>query len=320
VAENHLLGIDIGGTKCTVVLGTNEPRVIAKKTFPTETAKGFNHAIENIKTAGQAILKENRDLKPAAIGISCGGPIDAKKGLILSPPNLPGWDEVPIRDIISQEFGLPAYIENDANACALAEWQWGAGKGCRNIIFLTFGTGMGAGLILDGKLYSGTSDLAGEVGHVRLSEDGPIGHGRAGTFEGWCSGSGIAKLAAMMVKEKLKKGEQVGFCPDLRSADTLTAKFVAGAAEQGDPVAIEILQTSGEYLGRGLAILMDILNPEKIIIGSVFIRCEKFLRPSMEKAIQKEALEGPRKVCQVVPAVLGEAIGDHASLAVAMKM
>jgi glucokinase len=211
-------------------------------------------------------------------------------------------------------------MENDANACALAEWQWGAGQGCKNLIFLTFGTGMGAGLILDGKLYSGTNDLAGEVGHVRLSFDGPMGHGRAGTFEGWCSGSGIAKLAKQVVKGKLKKGQKVDFCPDLRTVDTLTARFVAGAAEQDDPVAIKILETSGNYLGRGLAMLVDILNPERIIIGSIFLRCEKFLRPAMEKAIQQEALAGTAKACQVVAATLGEEIGDHASLAVAMYM
>ena len=130
-----------------------------------------------------------------AIGITCGGPLDSKKGLIMSPPNLPKWDKIPITKIIEDNFNVPVFLQNDANACALAEWRFGAGKGTNNMIFLTFGTGLGAGLILDGRLYAGTNNLAGEIGHIRLAKDGPLGYDKKGSFEGFCSGAGIARLA-----------------------------------------------------------------------------------------------------------------------------
>src|SRR5690606_15592063 len=140
----------------------------------------------------------------AAIGISCGGPLDSRRGVILSPPNLPGWDRIPVVEVFQQAFKVPVALQNDANAGALAEWLWGAGRGSHNMIFLTFGTGMGAGLILNGQLYSGTNDLAGEVGHIRLAPDGPVGYGKAGSFEGFCSGGGIKQLATDRAKMALK--------------------------------------------------------------------------------------------------------------------
>jgi len=164
------IGVDIGGTKCAVVLG--DKKGIARKIrFATTTCEETVRNIENaIRVLGGG----------SSIGISCGGPLDPVKGRILSPPNLIGWDDVPITDILSDAFGVPAYLCNDADACALAEWKFGAGKGVSNMIFLTFGTGMGAGLILGGKLYSGSCGMAGEIGHMRMSAYGPSGYGKIG--------------------------------------------------------------------------------------------------------------------------------------------
>ena len=168
------IGIDIGGTKCAVVKGDLNG-ITDKISFATEGCEG---TLARIFDAVESLLPAT------AIGISCGGPLDDRRGVILSPPNLPGWDEVYITDMLRDRFSIPAYLCNDANACALAEWKFGAGRGSRNMIFLTFGTGLGAGLILDGRLYSGTSGMAGEVGHVRLDDDGPVGFGKRGSFEG----------------------------------------------------------------------------------------------------------------------------------------
>ena len=191
------LGVDIGGTKCAVVLGDTEG-IIKKIRFATTT---YEETMENIRNA----IREMDGYD--AIGISCGGPLDSKKGLILSPPNLVGWDNVPITKMLSEEFGVPAYLCNDADACALAEWKFGAGKGTENMIFLTFGTGMGAGLILNGKLYSGTNGMAGEVGHMRMNAYGPVGYGKTGSFEGFCSGSGIAQIGKTLALEQLQMGK-----------------------------------------------------------------------------------------------------------------
>jgi glucokinase len=281
-----LLGFDIGGTKCAVTLGNyngNAIDIIEKKVVPTDKSVYeminllFNMAEELLTR--QSVSNENI----SGIGISCGGPLSSKFGMILSPPNLPGWDNIPIVELAEKRFRKPVLLQNDANACAIAEWKYGAGKGYNNIIFLTFGTGMGAGLILDGKLYSGTSDLAGEVGHLRLAEIGPVGFGKAGSFEGFCSGGGIAQLAQMKVRQKLQMGEKVSFCDSLEDLPNLTAKIVAEAAYAGDEVALDIYKVCAEYLGRGLSLLVDILNPEVIILGSIYGRGEIFNRALYER-------------------------------------
>lgn len=316
-----LLGFDIGGTKCAVVLGRETAdetiEIVAKKVLDTD--KLPYEMIEELFVVAEALFSENsiamEDL--TGIGISCGGPLSSKKGVILSPPNLPGWDNIPIVKLTESRFGKRVLLQNDANACAVAEWKFGAGKGYDNVIFLTFGTGMGAGLILNGKLYSGTSDFAGEVGHLRLADMGPVGFGKAGSFEGFCSGGGIAQLAQVKVRERLQVGESVSFCSGLNELDKLTAKLVAEAAYKGDELALDIYDTCAEYLGRGLSLLIDILNPEVIIMGSIYGRAKSLLDKRMLQVISREAYIGSRTVCEILPAGLGESIGDMAALSLA---
>ncbi|MEK6796121.1 MAG: ROK family protein [Spirochaetota bacterium] len=332
-SEKILIGIDIGGTKCAVVIGTADPpltasrgrtrssaqiTVIDRTAFPTEAAKGPKKAIARIISAVQAMLVKHSVDRAACrgIGISSGGPLDSDRGVILSPPNLPGWDNVRIVDIMKKEFAVPVRLENDANACALAEHRYGAGVGSKNMIFLTFGTGLGAGLILDGTLYGGTNGMAGEAGHIRLAEHGPVGYGKAGSFEGFCSGGGIAQLARDRVLERTQRGADPGILGTVPVSD-ITARDVAAAAVRGDVLAKKVLEISGELLGRGLSILIDVLNPDTIVIGSVYARGERFIRPSMMKSLALESLARSRAVCRIVPAQLGEAIGDIAALELA---
>ena len=315
MAERILVGVDIGGTKCAVTLGLSDSgnlQIKDKVAFPTTDVEG---TIRDIKEGIRTVLGRNSlsSGNIAAIGISCGGPLDSREGVIMSPPNLPGWDNIPITRILEDEFGVKAAVHNDANACALAEWQFGAGRGTRNMVFLTFGTGLGAGLILDGKLFAGTNDNAGELGHIRLDA------GKAGSFEGFCSGSGIAQLAASMVKERLQMGRKVDWCPN-GNLSSITARTVAEAARRGDALAREVYSVSARYLGKGLSIVIDILNPELIVIGSIYARNEDLLKPLMEEVLSKEALPLANKVCRVVPAALGESIGDYAALSVAANI
>lgn len=313
-----LLGVDIGGTKCAVTLGLSKDGDIDikdKLAFPTTDVEDtITHIESSIKEALKRNSLTSKDV--SAIGISCGGPLDSSTGVIMSPPNLPGWDNIPIVSILSEKFGVPAAVHNDANACALAEWKFGAGKGCRNMVFMTFGTGLGAGLVLDGKLYTGTNDNAGELGHIRLEEYGPVGYGKSGSFEGFCSGGGIRQLAQSFVKERSQMGIEVSWCPD-GDPDKITAKTVAEAARAGDPLASEILEISARHLGKGLSIVIDILNPELIVIGSIYARNEDIMKPYVEKILSREALPLANKVCRIVPAALGESIGDYAALSVA---
>ena len=316
--NEYYIGLDIGGTKCAIVIGDKDFNIHKKVKFETRTERGYQAILNEFHENIEELFSEFPKEKLKRIGISCGGPLDSREGVIYSPPNLPGWDNVPIVDIFSKKYGVPAAIQNDANACALAEWLMGAGKGTQNMIFLTFGTGMGSGLIINGRLYAGTNDLGGEVGHVRLANDGPVGFGKSGSFEGFCSGGGIAQLAQTVVTEKLANGKSVGFCPDIEKAGELTAKDVALAAKAGDQTAEEIIQISAEYLGRGLAVLIDIINPQCIVIGSIYARNETLFKPHVDRILKEEAIPTAVEVCEIKPALLGESIGDFAALCVAL--
>ena len=310
-----MIGFDIGGTKCVVCIGEEaggELLIKDKRIIPTDHSITPYEMINKMCALAEE-MTDNIDV----IGISCGGPLDSKKGIIMSPPNLPGWDDIKIVDYLKEKYHINVYLENDANACAVAEWKYGAGKGTENMIFMTFGTGLGAGLILNGKLYRGSNDMAGEVGHIRLNAFGPVGYGKAGSFEGFCSGGGIAQLGKMYAQEKLQMGNSVSFCSSFSELDDITAKSIAECAYKDEQDAMEIYETCGKMLGKGLSILIDILNPERIVLGSIFQRSESLLRPKMQEILEKECLTYPLKVCEVVPAKLGDNIGDYAALAVA---
>ncbi len=309
-----ILGFDIGGTKCAVI--TAESRggnitITGKTAIPTDRSVSPETMVERLMELADGMVGEE---PVSSIGISCGGPLDSRQGIILSPPNLPGWDHVEIVRMMRDHFGAPAYLQNDANACALAEWKFGAGKGTKNMIFLTFGTGLGAGLIMDGKLYSGTNDNAGEVGHIRIEKDGPVGYYKAGSFEGFCSGGGIAQLGKIFAEKARENGIRAAY----DDGSEITAKSVSIAADNGDETALAVYRECGVKLGAGLSVLIDILNPERIVIGSIFARSRELLWPYAKEVIDREALPLSAGVCEVLPASLGEKIGDYAAIGVAL--
>ncbi|MBQ5761431.1 MAG: ROK family protein [Clostridia bacterium] len=305
-----LLGVDIGGTKCAVCLGKDDGTIIEKIKFPTTNVAD---TINNICRIAKDI--QNKYPSVEACGVSCGGPLDENKGIIQSPPNLPGWDNIQIKKILEDLLGVPCAVRNDANACAVAEWHFGNGKGTKNMIFMTFGTGLGAGVIINGKLYSGTNGFAGELGHIRLACTGPVGYGKEGSFEGFCSGGGLSQLGRDCAQKAIAAGKTVpwynGSLPDV--------KEMACAAREGDETALKVFETSGSMLGRGLAIVIDLLNPEKIIIGSIFARCGDLLTKHMYRILEREALPQALAKCEITTPALGEFIGDAAALAVAKE-
>lgn len=299
-----IVGLDIGGTTCEAILGDDAGGVVDAvriETGPPEPT------LDRLIAAVESFDLDD----PPRIGISCGGPLDAAGGKVLSPPNLPAWDDVPIVDLVQQRLGGQAWLMNDANAGALAEWHFGGGRGARTMAFLTHGTGMGAGLIIDGRLHEGATGDAGEVGHVRLSDDGPVGYGKAGSFEGWCSGGGIARLA----QQWADRGRLPPAAPDGRP---WTARALTEAARRGDGSAAALLNESGRRLGQGLSLLIDILNPDVIVLGSLFVRARRFLEPAMPETLRRETLGRPLGACTVRAAELGEAIGRVAALSVAL--
>ena len=306
--EDHarVIGFDIGGTKCAV----SRIRDGAIEEIIRIPTSDFENTFAALTAAAQSFVTPD-----TIFGISCGGPLDATRGIILSPPNLAvSWHGVEICRRLTEKLGGQAVLMNDANACALAEWQFGAGRGCRHLVFLTSGTGMGAGVILNGRLYEGATGDAGEVGHMRLAPDGPVGFGKAGSFEGFCSGGGIARLADRVIAAR-------GITPPAwySGAGHTTTRQIADAAKAGDSLALEIMGQAGEKLGEALAIIIDLFNPERVVIGGFYPQVRALMDPAMNQALLREALPHARAACEILPAELGETIGSHGALAIALQ-
>jgi glucokinase len=298
-----ILGLDIGGTKTAVVVGTERGEILSRLQFATASERGFETVFAELSvTIAKAMATSPEPVR--AISVSVGGPLDILKGIVQSPPNLPGWDNIPLKDLLAKRFSLPVFVEHDGNAGALAEFYFGAGRGFRNIVFLTMGTGLGAGLILGGKVYRGTTDTAGELGHIRIAEDGPQCYGKSGSLEGYGSGTGMAKLAHIMF-------------PSLWN-DLATVSDVYSAWKEGSPEAQQVFEKAGFYLGRGFALIADLINPERIILGGLGVRIADAFMPTAERVLRQEALSQAGAACSIVPAQLGEAIGDVASLCAAL--
>jgi glucokinase len=311
VAGARYLAMDLGGTKISVSLwddGPGGPRKAGGARWATLPG-GPEDNIDRMVSEARALLggADGGSRRLDGIGISGGGPLDPERGVILSVPNLPGWTDVPIAGILEDRLGAPARIENDANACAVAEWLRGAGRGSRNLVFLTCSTGIGAGLILDGKLYRGSRFLAGEAGHQVIVPGGlPCGCGNRGCLEAYASGAGIARRL-----EALRAAQ-----PGLPR----TAREVVERARGGDAFSVRFLRETGEYLGMGLANIVFLLNPERIVLGTIAVGAGALLldpaREFLSRAVWPPLLEG----LEILPAALGEDLGDHAALSVARDL
>jgi glucokinase len=310
--EKVFVGIDVGGTKTAVILSVRPPEALGRIEFATLPDQGPERALQLIVQSARSLLAQH-GLGVKAIGVSCGSPLDRVKGIIQAPPNLSTWIDVPIRQFMEDTFDAPCRVENDANAGAVAEHRFGAGVGTEHMVFLTLGTGLGAGIIANGSLYLGANGDAGEIGHVRLSPTGPVGYHKAGSIEGWSSGGGIAQLAASVLARQ-------GRSSSLHAVENVTARDVGLAAQAGDAVARSILRRSGERLGQTLAMLIDVLNPQRIVLGGLAWRMGKPLLAPMRRVMEREALPQTLRACEVVPAALGEKIGDVAAMCVAMGL
>ena len=306
--ERLLLGIDIGGTKSAVVLGDESGRVLSREQIVTRAP---GPTIDRLIALARGVSARQ---PVAACGISCGGPLSSASGLILSPPNLPGWDRVPAVRLFADALGVPAALENDANAAAVAEWRWGLDRRIDDLVYLTCGTGQGAGLVLGGRLHRGRQDSAGEVGHVRLAPLGPVGYFKAGSVEGLTSGNGLGKMARLRLEESHPPGAL-----DAIAIDRVDGAAVGAAALAGDAFARTLVAELADYLGQLCAILIDTLNPQRISLGSMAHRLDGLLLDGVRCAARREALAPAFEACVIDKAALGERIQDLAALAVASQ-
>ncbi len=306
----NILGFDVGGTKTAIVEGTHDGTILQREEIPTESSRPFAETFPRVVATAKQII-ENANVAGrviTGISVSIGGPLKIREGLLIDPPHLPGWHGVNLKEALQREFPhLPVFIEHDGNAGAVAEFYFGAGKGrvgLRHLIFLTFGTGLGAGIIVNGRVLHGATDTAGEVGHMRLAWSGPVGFGKAGSWEGFASGQGLVELAAQMFPDRWQQPTPIRKVVEAMMADDKDALAVAAEA--------------GKWMGRGMALLVDTLNPQMIVLGSLAVALgERILAPARQ-ALAEEALPQAVAACEIIPAKLGKNIGDVAALMAAI--
>jgi glucokinase len=308
--RRSVIGLDVGGTKIACVEGTWSAQILQRQEIPTRAKQAFELTLPAIADlVRQQLAEATRSGRTVvALSVAIGGPLRIREGALIDPPHLPGWHHVPLKARLAQEFPtLPIYVEHDGNAGALAEFRFGAGRmrrGLRHLIFLTFGTGLGAGLILNGRLLRGASDMAGEVGHWRLAADGPVGFGKRGSWEGFASGAGLVQLASRMFPARWR-------------ADTAIRELVDSMLAD-DADALQVAAEGGRAMGAGLALLMDALNPQLIVLGSLAVVLGERVLRSAREVIAAEALPAAAAACEIVPSALGSQIGDVASLMAAL--
>lgn len=306
-----LLGFDIGGTKMAVVVGTPGGEILRRHEFPSADPEV---AQRNFVEWGKKLVQQVENARLIGCGIAAPGTMSSSRGLVLEPPNMPAWRNVPVRDWIAEAFQVPVGMENDANAAAIAEWLWGHHRKVDNLIYLTCGTGMGAGLILDGRLYRGKMDLAGEVGHIRLMPFGPVGFFKAGSLEGLTRGDALAELARIRLQEPHPPSILESIEPGV-----FTGKDVGEAALAGDELARSVVVESATYLGQACGLFIDILNPERISLGSLARRLGSLYVDAVRAAAKREAIPVAYDHCVIDAAALGERVQDLAALAVALE-
>ncbi|MBN1639805.1 MAG: ROK family protein [Anaerolineae bacterium] len=313
----YILGADIGGTKLAAVLATREGKVLHKRRLPTEAARGSAFGVARLISMLHRTIEETgvaaQDI--AGIGVACGSPMDAEQGIILGPPNLQTWNPVPIVAILEAEFAICAQLENDANAGALAEWLYGAGRGKRNVVYMTMGTGIGGGLILDGRLYRGANGNAGEVGHMRVvPRGGPqCGCGKRGCLEAFCSGPSIARRTREAL---LSTSEPSALRALAGSPEAVTPEHLFAAARQGDVLALRIVDETAHYMGIGLANIIQALNPELIVLGTIATEQGDFFLDRVRAIVRQETWPQMYAAVQILPSPLGSAVGDYGAISV----
>jgi len=291
----RVLALDIGGTKLAAGVVDGAGRVHSFVTRPSRTERGVDEVLEELFAVGRAALEASDDdgAEIDAIGIGCGGPLDADSGILLAPPHLPGWRDVPVTSLAAREYGVPATLENDATAAAAGEHRWGAGSGTRNMVYLTLSTGVGGGVVIDGRLYRGASGNGGELGHVTVDWRGrPCrGCGRRGCLEAYVSGTSIAERA-----------QEAGL-------EVSTAEEVTSAARTGDPRAVAVWEETLAALACGVISIVNLFEPELVVIGGGVSRAGEQLLAPLRERVRAGAMRPAGEAVRIVRSALGDHVG-----------
>lgn len=305
---HYSIGVDLGGTKVAAAVADRKGGLRGSTVLPTEVSQGPEHVAEQVFRSIDIALETSGVPRGEIDGIGIGspGPLSVRRGVVIQAPNL-GWREVPIRRLISERFGIRCYLDNDANVAALAEQRFGVARGLSNIIYVTVSTGIGAGIIVDGRLYRGSGDYAGELGHSTVLEDGPLCKcGNRGCLEALSSGTAIARRA----RERVGRADN-GILLELAggSPEAITVPMVAEADRLGDPLAREVIDSAIRYLGIGLSNLVNLLNPEAIVVGGGVSKLGARLLIPLRRAVKERSLPAPGGQARVLLAELGDEVG-----------
>lgn len=309
MTEKFAVGVDLGGTKIDVGIIRHDGKVIKKKREQTLVQKGPHAVIQQMLRMTNEILQYcsltgNNIL---GIGIGAAGPMDMKKGFLIQPPNLPGWERVQIVKPFAEKFKTKVILNNDANAAALAEWYFGAGKRCKNMVYLTVSTGIGGGIIINGKLYLGANDNAGELGHQTILPDGPeCGCGNNGCLEALASGTSIARIGREAVR---KNPQSLLYHMANYMQDNITAKMVFQAAAQGDSTAQQVVEKCAAYLGIGIANIINAFNPQRVVLGGGVSRAGKTWLSLVREEAKRRAMKPLYEAVDIVLSELGDDVG-----------
>ncbi len=307
MAQELLVGVDLGGTQIRACLAHPDGTMVRQARQLTLADRGPGHVLERIKaTISEALGGADVVRDVGGIGIAAPGPLDPQAGVLLSPPNLPGWDRIPLRDIIRETFGVPVFVNNDANLAGLAEYRLGAGQGTSDMVYLTISTGLGAGIICAGKLLMGAHGFAGEPGHATIKPDGePCSCGNVGCLEGVSAGPAIARQALQL----LEQGSASMLAERASSGSQLTAEMVGEAAFAGDPLALEAVSVAAHYLGIGVLNLIHIFDPEVVVLGGGVTKLGPLLFEPVRAWVRQHAMTEVQRRTPVLPAALGEEVG-----------
>jgi glucokinase len=307
--HQFIIGVDLGGTKIAVGLFTSECKLASQHIQLTNAQEGTQAVIESLRQAIFHLVSQANIGLPQikGIGVAAAGAIDSHNGVVTLSPNLPGWSNIPLRQILNDSLGVPIYLMNDANAAAFGEYLFGAGQNASNLIYVTVSTGIGGGIIINGEVYEGVSGAAGEVGHMTIDINGPpCNCGSNGCLEMLASGSALAREARRQIDAGEGQAILEASGGDLAQ---VSAKTVFLAAQRGDRLAEELIRQTGRYLGIGLANLVNIFNPELIIIGGGLSNMGEHLRGPARKVMQERAYQISAGAVRIVPALLGSASG-----------
>lgn len=292
-----LLAIDIGGTKYSVALLNERGQIVKKQTGATKRSGGAEWMIERVLGSAGAIIGSN---VVSSCGIGFGGPVDFVEQKVLSSTHVPGWENVTLAAVVEDQLGVPAVVENDANAGALGEFTFGAGRGCSHMVYYTISTGIGGGIVLDGQIYRGGNGNAGELGHIAVHDKGPLCDcGNRGCLEALCSGKSIGRRATDQVRQYPRRGHCLR---QMANGGKVDAKTVFDAARSGDPLAAEIVAETCKYLGMGLAAAMNTLAPERIVIGGGVGKAGRVLFEPLRRQVARFTMPVHRPYLHIVPA------------------